>query len=426
MKSAIAALQTEIQELRWHIKAMEIEWDLLAASSASPPCSASDELALNLREHVGQAIGAKRRFDYNCIIISLCVAFERYLEDVVMAYVEYVNFIVPSYDDLPKAIKDSHIELTFNLIQKAKQAKHRNLIDVADLVANLHTCLSNQPIYKINLKPFRHHPTNFRAESVDRFFGGVGVQDVTKRLRYFPPFTEYLEQRFPDRDINNINDTEIFYYIDDLVERRNEVSHGSPSQLLRNEMLLEYVDCVDAFCAGIYERLCAEISSFIIFSKKAVEIGKPIVVYNNCIVCIKLSNTEIGLGDTLIADTGNLSRPYIAGEILELQVNRAPMSSVPSSPSVQVGIRVGFKAKENYIFWLVKLPQGQDAVAEDIMDVEDMIDADDMINPEDMIDADDMINPEDMIDADDMMNPEDMIDADDTMSPEDMIDADED
>ena len=34
MKSALVALRSGIQELRWHIRTTDIEWDLLAASNA--------------------------------------------------------------------------------------------------------------------------------------------------------------------------------------------------------------------------------------------------------------------------------------------------------------------------------------------------------------------------------------------------------
>jgi hypothetical protein len=112
MKSALSALRTQLAELRRHIGMMDIEWELLAASSASPPCSASDEIAERFRQHVGVAV-AKRRFDYNCVIISLYGALEYYIEALARLYVTGLNVTVPKYVDLPQKILESHINLTY-------------------------------------------------------------------------------------------------------------------------------------------------------------------------------------------------------------------------------------------------------------------------------------------------------------------------
>lgn len=88
---------------------------------------------------------------------------------------------------------------------------------------------------------------------------------------------------------------------------------------------------------------------------KAVGLGSPIMVINNSIVCLEMKNTEIKLGDTLIATTGNGDRPYMMGPIQELQVNNQQQQRVVATPSVNVGARVLFKAKQNYQYSLVPL-----------------------------------------------------------------------
>jgi len=87
---------------------------------------------------------------------------------------------------------------------------------------------------------------------------------------------------------------------------------------------------------------------------RGIELGKPIVVYNNEIVCISVRNTIIRVGDLLIAETANPTRPYLAGEIQKLQVDKIPYEEVPANPDgVDIGMRVLFNAKENQSFFLV-------------------------------------------------------------------------
>ena len=261
-------------------------------------------LALTLRQHVGQGV-AKRRFDYNCIVISLYGLLEQYIEALVLAYADALNGIVPRYEDLPGPIRERHIGLTFTLIQQADQSRYRGVIDAAVLVANLHSCLNNQTPYKLNAAAFCSHEVNFRAGSIDGLFTRVGVQGVIRRLHQFSPFTEYLEQRFPDREITTLTEQEMFFWLEDLAERRNEVAHGAASQLLSNEILLEYVEFVEALCGGLYAVLYGEMSGFW-FRHKAVELGSPINVFNHEIVCMELRNVPIAVGDTLARFTEGL------------------------------------------------------------------------------------------------------------------------
>jgi len=153
MKAALASLRTGIQELRQHIEMMEIERELLAVASAARRRSASDKIAKRFREHVGRGV-VKRRFDYNCIIIFLYGLIEQYLEALVTAYVATINKIVPTYDELPRAILALHVTLTFGLMQKADQPKYKGLIDPAAVIANLHSCLNKQEAYRINALAF--------------------------------------------------------------------------------------------------------------------------------------------------------------------------------------------------------------------------------------------------------------------------------
>lgn len=56
MKVALASLRTGILELRQHIEMLDIERQLLAVATAAQPRSASDKIAMKLRQHVGHGI----------------------------------------------------------------------------------------------------------------------------------------------------------------------------------------------------------------------------------------------------------------------------------------------------------------------------------------------------------------------------------
>jgi hypothetical protein len=256
-------------------------------------------------------------------------------------------------------------DLTFTVIQKTDASKYRAKVDaktlVAELVADLHSCLGNHSTYKINPATFSDHAYNSRVESINALFGRLGVEGITSRLRYAPTFAEYLVKIFPNVDVGRLKRQEVdtvLNYLDDLAERRNEVAHGHDvQQLLSNHILLEYVDVVEAIGGGLCEVLDDEMARFV-YQYRAVELGKPKMVYGKDIICFDVHDKEIAVGDTLIAKTGQQKRPYITGTILELESNSVAIQVVPpSSERVPLGVKIGFKANEKHVYSWVPTPK---------------------------------------------------------------------
>jgi RiboL-PSP-HEPN len=237
---------------------------------------------------------------------------------------------------------------------------------VAELVADLHSCLGNHSSYRINPVVFSDHAYNFRVESINALFGRLGVEGITSRLRYAPTFAEYLGMRFPNVDVRRLKQQEIdtvVNYLDDLAERRNEVAHGYVQETLTNPILLEYVEIIEAVGCGLCEVLDEEMAKFV-YRYAAVELGKPKMVHGNDIICFDVHNKEITVGDTVIAKTGQKNRPYIAGTILELRSKDVAMQAVPqSSEPIPLGIKIGFKANEKHVYSWVPTPKTRTVAA---------------------------------------------------------------
>ncbi len=85
---------------------------------------------------------------------------------------------------------------------------------------------------------------------------------------------------------------------------------------------------------------------------QAINLGNAITVINNKIVCLSLQNTGVKIGDTIIARTPN--DIYYDGQIEEIQVDRVNYTELEPVPTVNVGIKVPFRAKANQTFLLVR------------------------------------------------------------------------
>jgi len=143
--------------------------------------------------------------------------------------------------------------------------------------------------------------------------------------------------------------------LDDLAERRNEVAHGNISDdILSNEWLIEYIEFFEAYGPALYEVTMSEALQYDT-KYRGIELGQPIKIYKNYIVCISIKNIPIPIkvGDILVAKTTNKLLPFIAGDIQEIQIDKIPYKEISSNTSADIAMKITFKAKQNQSFFLI-------------------------------------------------------------------------
>ena len=356
MKVSLQSFLNGLADLRHYIEGLDIEAELLSAAVTNDTPSPAIAILSRLQAHASQSISQRRVFNYNSIIISLYGFFEQFVESLLRTYVNYLNEIVPEYSQLPDSITQNHTELSFELIRNIEHPRYQGGLTEAQIISNLHTCVNNDDNYQVNAEAFIHHTANFRINVIQESFTRVRVENVSRRILEFTVFRDYLKTVNPDRDVANIKVEEAFSFLEDLAERRNEVAHGPPSEILNNDILLDYITFFEAYGPALYE-VGYESTLPHLVQHRAIELGTPIDVFNNKIVCISVKNTTVRVGDLLIAQTADTARSYLASEIQELQVDNISHVEVPANPDgVYIGMCVSFNAKENQSFFLV--PKG--------------------------------------------------------------------
>jgi len=353
MRSASLAFSRNLEYLRFYLQSLEMESELLSKKVISSIPSELENALLNLQNHLYRSAASKRRFDYNSVIVSLYGFLEQYIEELLREYTTAISEIVPLYNDLPEKIVKHHIELSYTLITRIEQSRYKSLATTQQIIANLHSCMSNPGNYKINSEAFSHHTANFRTEVIDRSFATVGVERVSEKIKDTYAFREYQKIIDPNREPGSINSQEAFFIIEDLADRRNDVAHGVTAEILSNEILLDYVTFFEAYGNAIYDVIRRETLPYKIKYQSSVQLGKAIKVFNNSIVCLSLHNVGIKVGDTLVSQTPDNN--YYDGIIEELQIDKVSYQEIEPRDSVTIGIKVPFKAKENQTFIL--LPQ---------------------------------------------------------------------
>jgi hypothetical protein len=352
MKSAFAAFERAIEELRWFVESLERERRAVRLLSN---CEIDGDICNLLRDwerHISSS-AVKRRFDYTSIVISLYSLLEHFVEGMVSGYVKDLSDVVPTYEKIPDVIRNHHSELSMALLARVKQGKYRGSKTEVSIIADLNSCLSGAPKFKVNHEAFTHHTSNFRMQMINDVFARVGVQSVSQRLCAYSPFAEYAANKFPGRPLSSIDMSELFFWINDLAERRNEVAHGPVSNLLSFNLLLEYIDFVEVFGKSLFCMARASVASYAA-QFYGLNLGSPIKVYGDHIVCFNLRSAHIVLGDTIVAMADDTKQPVRFGSVESLGINGNSLSEVAANANgIDVGVKVPFRAKVNHTFYVV-------------------------------------------------------------------------
>ena len=352
MKASLQAFIRGLSELRIHLAIIESEKRLFGIVLGLQDKSLVEAELAALAEQAG-AGGFKKRFDYNSVIVALYGFFEQFVEGLLKGYLRRLSATSGNYTDLPESIRANHVDVTAVLLKAADLQKYRGVVTPEELTANLHSCFTNQSPFSLNVDAFAHHSSNFRAGVVDRFFGRVGVQNISQRAVQLASFQDFLLKRVPPRAGLTI-DQGCLFEIDDLAERRNEVAHGSESELLSNKILLDYVSSVEAYGASLYEILCCEALAFEA-GLHGKQLGTTLVVHNHSIICINVSDhrASVKKGDVLVTllDTGPV--PAVGGEIISIGLDKEQIEAITCLEPIDIAFKVCFRAKENQIFQLL-------------------------------------------------------------------------
>lgn len=358
MKSSLSAFQKGLFELQLYLNGLDLEKQLISPTGES--ALEWTYLYNKFYNHHAANRAIKKRYDYNSIIISMYGLVEQYIKALMHDYIESLQKIVPSYSKLPKHILNNHVAVSFELIKQTEQSRYRGTNTKKEIISKLNSCLNDHQRYELNCEAFCHHTANFRSDVVDDFFRKVGISNIMQQTLGNPKFSNQLKdlglselrddiektvgKRKKEDRVKSLQER-AFYFLNDLADRRNEVAHGLTSDLLDLDILLNYIEFLNAFGNCIYDvlfqKLLKEEVRFI-----GSNIGKPTNVYKDGYVsCIFSNNVQIKKDDYIVAQNDN---ELVSGRILEIQIDEVEVNEVAEESSIEMGLRTDCRIKKNH------------------------------------------------------------------------------
>jgi hypothetical protein len=304
---------------------------------------------LDIKQHFIDFNSQKKIFEYKALIISLYGLLERQVDIWIKEYLNINSSFTKDYSDYEESFKNKHFELSLKLLTTItnKDLSKLQHLKKEEILKNLNDCLTNPANYKLNTESFLLSTGNLKHNKINEIFSQINIQlnDGLKKNESFKTFI--------GRPFDNTHNSITFAKIDDLVDRRNEIAHGSEKidDILDNSEIITIIDFVENYCIAIFEILEeqhlkqeSEINWFKLNSIKKI--------WGARIIGFEIENYEIKNTDFLLIKTND--NRYYKKSILSIEINKEPYTEIEITSSTDIAISVDFPLNINQTFFLSK------------------------------------------------------------------------
>ena len=323
MDVAYFELEKHISNLNVYINNILIRNKILKKSFKLPTNNETESDILSYRKNIDHLV--EKTYEYSSITISLYSVIEQFIENTVAEHLRKVSHHVNTPSELNDNILKKHTELSINLLGKLNHQKYRDTLTDRGIIKNLHYVISNKEKFDINIEAFTHHDANFREDQINKIFRSIGIDNIIDRAKKHPIYIQAIS----DWKINHPTEDDNELIIDDIAERRNDIAHSQPDNLLTLERLLAYADYVAIIGNAISHIMMSEFVFLFCSEENLITVGKPIEIYNNRIVCFEIDNSHISIDDFLVVMNAESKRHI--NNIKSLHCDKEPVNTVSKS-----------------------------------------------------------------------------------------------
>lgn len=239
MRTAIIEFKKQIEKIKTHLAVLD-KCDQIIKKQ-------DDEDAIFIKSHINQ----EKEFRYRSNIISLYGAFEHFIESIITEYIKSIQEYTASFKEWNGKITNNYFELWKKLHSKLSYPKY-NFITEKSMVENIYEVIRNN---KSELIPecFLQNGGNYKSSIICDMFNKIGIENINDLVIKYEPLQSYLIEQYQDYQGLALIKKELYLQnLNELVERRNEIAHGSSSDnIIDNELFKSILNFIDSYAETI-------------------------------------------------------------------------------------------------------------------------------------------------------------------------------
>ena len=341
MKTPISSFINEIGHVREYIKHIEL---------VNKMASDKNNIYFNdFNAHLQKFRVEKKLFEYKSITISLYGILEKNVSIWVLEHASSLESTISSYESIPDSIKKKHFNLSVKLISLISEGRHSKYeeLDKELVLKKLSNCIADPNNFNLNSEAFTPMSGNLKHSKIVDAFRPLDI-DLNEKLKNDDKFVDFLERNFGKNIINKGD--ELYFLIDELVSRRNDIAHGRDiDNILNITEFDDYMRFLEEYGNAIFRIIEEkEIEYEANFNFTRVENIKG--VFKHKILCFEIEDTTLNLGDPIIVKTP--SNHYIKKYILGIQVKNKDQNSITTVGKIDVGVELENGLTDKQLFYI--------------------------------------------------------------------------
>ncbi len=274
---------------------------------------------------------------YSTAIIGSYGVVERFVGDLVEGAAGLMAGAASSYPDLPESFRSRHEEQSLRAALALLEGRSRLEASTEELVANLAACLASGDGFTVNQSVLALSSANFRSQVIERTVRDLGVEGMTGIGE------NALCRAALDGVLGGIY-ADAQSVLDDLANRRNEVSHGRPlPELLDLATLRGLVDVVEGYLKDLF-RIVAKVVGHWCVARQCSEIGMIEHTWTHqgtgvrsIVRVVPVAGSVLGVGNEIIA-TGGTAK---LATMLSIQEGGVGLEEFVGDGQTAIGIDLG-------------------------------------------------------------------------------------
>lgn len=349
-QSSLDIFLNELNQLRQYLQHIQIVNEFVGYTPLETDSKEVKELIERLKnqEIDNNFILERKIFEYKAIVISLYGTLERTIENWVREFLDALSGIITDYTKLPDKIKDNHfknsLELITDKLSKKDIAPKYQHLRKEGVLKTLNQCVEQGANYKFNTDAFLLSSGNLKHDKIYPILLSLDID---------------LKQKNFMKGKSENDKKAIFSKLDDFIERRNEVAHGSDNvvdNILEASLIEEHIANIEVYGSAIFDILNQRLIRFEAEDSGAfflVEVIHGVWKKDVIRIGMELEKYTISVGDLLLIRTPE--GEYLKEKIIGIGVEGETYTTLSIKEKMNVALVIESyisSKKESHKFYL--------------------------------------------------------------------------
>jgi hypothetical protein len=274
-------------------------------------------------------------YDHCSVVTRLYAIYERFVEDLITAWLAQLPSLVPKYSDLSDKTQITHRTGVARLLLDLDKMRFQHLC-IEDVVRGLLHGVTGKEKYDLVCDAFLLHEQNLRKDKLEEVLANAGIRDTWNWVKNHRNIKHYVNemrgsQTSAESELNN------------FIEYRNYAAHGTPiDEILGTEALLDLCHFVNALCEAL-----AELIHFQAIQKKVglgevKKIGRItewFATQKAAVAKVTAANLSIDSEVLLISESASWCRKAV---IKSMRLNDIPINTLPDETGAEIEVGIQF------------------------------------------------------------------------------------